>query len=125
MRKLTLGRLAVYAVLLVGTVAFSFPFVWMAGSSVKVDQELYTQELRVLPQEALPRDRSPYYEERRLDPLPGTNERRAEVLPRIEELVTQRLPALPPDGIVPVAQGRTRRSRTAHPRRCSRGTSAD
>lgn len=90
MKRLTFSRAAIYLTLIIGSIVFSFPFVWMASSSVKVDRELYTPELRVLPQKALPRAQSPYYEDRRLAALPGTAELQAEILPKLREIVRER-----------------------------------
>ncbi len=97
------SRLLIYAVLLIGAIAFSFPFVWMVSTSVKVDQELFTQDLQILPQQPLPRQQSPYYQTRRLDPLPGSTSRQATVLPQIRDIVRSRLPDLPPEGVEAVA----------------------
>lgn len=99
------ARLAIYAILLVGAVVFSFPFVWMMASSVKVDRELFTPELRVLPQQPLPRPVSPYYEERRLSGLPGEGgEWRDTVLTGLQALVRERDPGLPEAAIAPLAE---------------------
>lgn len=97
------SRLLIYAVLLLGAIAFSFPFVWMVSTSVKVDQELFTQDLQILPQQPLPREQSPYYQTRRLDPLPGSTQRQAIMLPQIRDIVRLRLPNLPPEGVEAVA----------------------
>jgi ABC-type glycerol-3-phosphate transport system permease component len=96
-------RILIYLTLLIGAIAFSFPFVWLVSTSVKVDQELFTADLNIFPQQALPREVSPYFETRRLDALPGSAERQAEVLPKLRELVRERRPTLDEEGVVAVA----------------------
>jgi multiple sugar transport system permease protein len=47
-----LSRLAtviIYATLVAGGVIFSFPFLWLASTSVKTDRELYTGQLGIFP----------------------------------------------------------------------------
>jgi len=104
MKRPALSRVAIYLTLIVGSLIFSFPFVWMASSSMKVDRELFTPELRVLPQQPLPRAQSPYHEDRRLTALPGSATLQAEVLPKLRDLVRERLPLLPPEAVAPVAE---------------------
>ncbi len=58
-----LGRLATYLVLVAGSVVFSLPFVWMVGTSMKVDRELFTGELKFFPDAPRPRLSSPYIED--------------------------------------------------------------
>lgn len=94
MKPRLLGLLLTYLVLVAGAVMFSFPFLWLVSSSVKVDRELYTPTIRLLPQQPLPRERSPYFEERRLTPLPGTAERIEAVVPALQHLVLERVPGL-------------------------------
>lgn len=53
-------RLVTYALLLTGAVVFSLPFLWMVGTSMKADRELFTGDLRLFPQAPRPRLQSPY-----------------------------------------------------------------
>ena len=66
-----LGRVLVYGVLLGGAVLFSFPFLWMAATSFKVDRELFGKEFRLLPRRPEPRRMSPYVDERVYAALEG------------------------------------------------------
>lgn len=80
-----LGRWVVYAVLVVGAAVFSFPFVWMAATSVKVDREMQAKGIRVVPITPRPRLRSPYIDEQQFAELEGAYQ--AELLPGLEALV--------------------------------------
>ena len=39
----------IYALLIIGSAVFAFPFLWMASTSVKVDRELFTDDIRLKP----------------------------------------------------------------------------
>lgn len=82
-------RLLVYALLILGTIIFSFPFVWMMASSTKVDRELYPEELTIFPQTPIPRQASPYVDDRFFADLPETVDRQNELLPGLVDLVRQ------------------------------------
>lgn len=58
-RKLLL-RLLVYTCLILGTVIFTFPFVVMVATSMKVDSELFPEKLQVFPNAPHARRSSPY-----------------------------------------------------------------
>ena len=51
---------ALYALLLAGSAVYSIPFLWMSTTSVKVDRELFTKDLRLLPMAPHPAAKSPY-----------------------------------------------------------------
>jgi multiple sugar transport system permease protein len=55
-----LRRLIIYMMLITGTVVFSIPFLWMAVTSVKVDREMFSRQLRVLPMAPSAPNTSPY-----------------------------------------------------------------
>lgn len=78
-------KLLAYALLLAGAVVFSFPFVWMAATSAKVDRELMSTELRVMPQMPDPRPRSPYIDPRLHARLQGPHQ--PLLLPYLGQLV--------------------------------------
>lgn len=61
----------IYALLLGGSLIFIWPFLWMAATSAKVDRELFSDTLRLLPQRPIPRGRSPYVDERLFANLHG------------------------------------------------------
>ncbi|MFN4244442.1 MAG: ABC transporter permease subunit [Tepidisphaerales bacterium] len=92
MKARPLSLALTYLVLIAGAVMFSFPFLWLVSSSIKVDRELYTPTIRLLPQQPLPRPKSPYFEDRRLTPLSGSAERLEAVLPALQRLVLERIP---------------------------------
>src|SRR5581483_5940729 len=54
----------VYALLACGAVIFSWPFVWMTSTSVKIDREIFAEKLHMFPQRPIPALRSPYVDER-------------------------------------------------------------
>ncbi len=97
------SRAVIYLTLFIGAIVFSFPFVWLVSTSVKVDQELFTADLNILPQRPLARKHSPYFEKRRLDALSGTAQRQAEVLPKLREIIRERKSDLDEDGVAAVA----------------------
>ena len=52
--------LLVYGLLASGALIFSFPFLWLAATSVKVDRELMRTDRSMLPMQPIPRVASPY-----------------------------------------------------------------
>ncbi len=55
------GRwLLIYGLLLGGAIIFSLPFVWMIGTSFKVDREMFGEEITFLPMRPIPAPASPY-----------------------------------------------------------------
>ncbi|NQU11971.1 ABC transporter permease subunit [bacterium] len=73
----------VYVLLLGGAVVFSWPFLWMATTSVKVDREMFGDRIRLWPQQPIPRAESPYIETRQYRDLKGP--RLSELLPVLEQ----------------------------------------
>jgi len=61
----------IYLLLGAGAVVFSFPFLWMATTSVKVDRELQTKELELFPLTPHPRQVSPYVDDQYYKDLEG------------------------------------------------------
>jgi ABC-type glycerol-3-phosphate transport system permease component len=92
-----LRRIPLYVLLIIGSVVFSFPFVWLAATSVKVDRELFTGDLRIKPLTPSPRAASPYIDTEYFAELSGTAERQADVLPLLEKLARQTGYELPGD----------------------------
>ena len=72
----TLRVLLIYVLLIVGSLVFVWPFLWMTATSAKLDRELFGERLRLLPQRPIPRLHSPYVDDRLFDDLHG---------PRLEE----------------------------------------
>ena len=52
--------LLIYGLLIAGALIFAFPFVWMVATSFKLDREMATDRMRLLPAAPRPRDASPY-----------------------------------------------------------------
>lgn len=68
MRSMRMARvLTIYGLLLGGAVIFSLPFVWMIGTSMKVDREMYTEEIQLFPMRPVPAEVSPYVDDRYFD----------------------------------------------------------
>lgn len=56
--------LMIYGLLLGGAVVFSLPFVWMIGTSFKVDREMYGDSIALFPMRPVPAETSPYVDGR-------------------------------------------------------------
>ncbi|MCZ7592378.1 MAG: hypothetical protein M5U15_09600 [Kiritimatiellae bacterium] len=59
--------LIIYGLLLGGAVLFSLPFVWMIGTSFKVDREMFGEKITFWPMSPLPVRSSPYLDARYFD----------------------------------------------------------
>jgi multiple sugar transport system permease protein len=57
-------RAVVYTFLTVGAIVFSFPFVWMAATSLKTERELFRKQFSIVPEIPDPPAQSPYYDDR-------------------------------------------------------------
>jgi ABC-type glycerol-3-phosphate transport system permease component len=71
-----------YALLIGGALIFSWPFLWMATTSVKVDRELFGEKLRLFPTRPIPHPQSPYVDTRHFQDVEGP--RMDALLPVIE-----------------------------------------
>jgi ABC-type glycerol-3-phosphate transport system permease component len=101
-------RLAIYFALLVGSVVFAWPFLWMASTSVKLERELFNARAGILPQSPRPKLRSPYIDDRLFADTKGP--RMDEALVIIEAKVTSIAPdwpaeVVPTNGIKQIARG--------------------
>ncbi|MCO6400526.1 MAG: carbohydrate ABC transporter permease [Verrucomicrobia bacterium] len=56
--------LIIYGLLLGGGILFSLPFVWMIGTSFKVDREMFSGKLNLWPMRPIPAQASPYLDSR-------------------------------------------------------------
>jgi len=79
------GRAAAYCALIAGAAVFSFPFLWMAATSVKVDRELQTRDLRIVPLSPHPQARSPYIDTAYYADLEGPWQQ--QLLPALEQMI--------------------------------------
>jgi len=58
------GRLLLHATLIVCSIIFLLPYAWLVGTSWKLDKELRSETVRILPQRPIPRVVGPYVDER-------------------------------------------------------------
>ncbi len=101
--------LVLYGLLVGGSAVFALPFLWMVGTSFKVDREMFTERLTLFPGRPIPAQRSPFLDQHYYAP---TDLERYE---RVKEVILQRLqedPAIAsapggdhPDAEAIVAQG--------------------
>lgn len=54
------SALLIYGLLLGGASIFTIPFIWMVGTSVKVDREMFGEKITLLPRRPVPAISSPY-----------------------------------------------------------------
>ena len=90
-----INKSIIYLLLVTGAVVFSFPFLWMAATSVKVDREVKAKELELFPMTPRPRQVSPYVDDRYFAELEGPFQ--DTLLPRIARIVHDSGFKLPPD----------------------------
>ena len=57
-------RLLIYVLLFAGSLLFAWPFIWMVGTSIKLDREVLSNRSSVLPEQPIPRSKSPYLDDR-------------------------------------------------------------
>ncbi len=87
--------LVIYGLLLGGAVLFSMPFVWMIGTSFKVDREMFGERITFWPMRPVPAAASPYLDPRYFPAANSATFRTAE--PILREAITahqDRIPAL-------------------------------
>ena len=88
-------RVWIYVLLLVGSLIFAWPFVWMATTSVKVDREMFVEQMHVWPERPIPQIKSPYIDTRYYEDLSGKHQ---DVLLPVLEAHLQKLDyAWPPE----------------------------
>lgn len=75
-------RAAIYTLLSIGALVFSWPLLWMLGTSVKADKEIFTSSRSVMPQAPRPVAQSPYVDTRHFAKAEGP--RLKELLPVLE-----------------------------------------
>jgi len=56
--------LLIYGLLLGGSMIFALPFVWMIGTSFKVDREMFGEKITLWPMTPIPATKSPYLDTR-------------------------------------------------------------
>jgi multiple sugar transport system permease protein len=78
-------RFLVYFLLIAGSLVFAWPFIWMAGTSVKLEREVLSNPSRLLPERPIPRMKSPYLDGRMFSEVTGP--RHDEAIAIIEEQI--------------------------------------
>lgn len=58
--KNTASWFTIYGLLLGGAIIFSLPFLWMIGTSFKVDREMFGEQITFMPMRPVPAKHSPY-----------------------------------------------------------------
>ena len=58
------GRLLIYVLLFAGSLLFAWPFIWIVGTSIKLEREVLSNRSSVLPEQPVPRSKSPYLDDR-------------------------------------------------------------
>lgn len=58
-----------HALLMAGSLVFALPFVWLVGTSWKLDKEIMSDEITLMPQRPIAREQSPYVDPRQFPPL--------------------------------------------------------
>src|SRR5438270_13938026 len=76
-------RFIIYALLTFGSLLFAWPFIWMVGTSIKLEREVLSNRSSVLPEQPIPRSRSPYLDDRMFVHVDGP--RRDEAIAILEE----------------------------------------
>ncbi|MAE63405.1 MAG: hypothetical protein CMJ18_03965 [Phycisphaeraceae bacterium] len=100
MHRPRLETLVIFATLLAGAMLFAFPFLWMVGTSFKVNRELAIDRVRLLPAPPRPEPRTPFVDDRqfrspsRPDGVPEAVW--DEALPRLQAQAAQRIDAWNP-----------------------------
>jgi multiple sugar transport system permease protein len=64
-------RFIIYTLLILGALIFAWPFIWMIGTSIKLEREVLSNRSGVLPERPIPRSRSPYLDDRLFVPAGG------------------------------------------------------
>ena len=88
-------RFIVYSLLVVGSIVFCWPLLWMAFSSVKAGNELFSRKQHFLPETPAPALKSPFVDPHAYPDLEGA--RQAELLPALEAAIQPQMAALAPD----------------------------
>src|SRR6059058_4041880 len=76
-------RLLIYVLLFAGSLLFAWPFIWMVGTSIKLEREVLSNRSGVLPERPIPQSKSPYLDERIFVPVDGPH--RDEAIAILEE----------------------------------------
>jgi ABC-type glycerol-3-phosphate transport system permease component len=86
MKRSPIHQTLIYVLLIAGAIIFTFPFLWMVTSSMKVDREMYTDDLKVLPMTPRPVRVSPYIDPTFFLVLPDSIRKQDATIPQIEQI---------------------------------------
>src|SRR5438094_9351655 len=67
----------IYFTLALGALIFAWPFIWMIGTSIKLEREVLSNRSAVLPERPIPRSRSPYLDDRMFSQAGGPHREKA------------------------------------------------
>src|SRR5256885_7478405 len=70
-------RFIIYALLTFGSLIFAWPFIWMIGTSIKLEREVLSNRSGVLPERPIPRSRSLYLDDRMFSEAGGPHRDKA------------------------------------------------
>src|SRR5207244_5496402 len=84
----TIRLFIIYLLLILGSLIFAWPFIWMAGTSFKLEREVLSNRSRIFPERPIPRVKSPYLDDRIFSEVTGP--RRDEAIAIIEEQIRGR-----------------------------------
>ncbi|MDA0840158.1 MAG: carbohydrate ABC transporter permease [Planctomycetota bacterium] len=90
-----LEKYILHGVLIAGGLIFSFPFMWMVGTSMKVQREMSVEELEIAPDTPRPQVISPWIDERQFKITKSPDGMPREVwnqaLPELEEKIKEKI----------------------------------
>src|SRR5437868_1526337 len=81
-------RIFIYVLLIAGSLIFAWPFIWMVGTSIKLEHEVLSNRSRIFPERPIPRLKSPYIDDRIFASVTGP--RHDEAIAIIEEQIRGR-----------------------------------
>jgi multiple sugar transport system permease protein len=81
-------RIFIYVLLIIGSLIFAWPFIWMVGTSIKLEREVLSNRSRIFPERPIPRLKSPYIDDRIFANVTGP--RHDEAIAIIEEQIRGR-----------------------------------
>ncbi|MGA2605420.1 MAG: ABC transporter permease subunit [Verrucomicrobiia bacterium] len=87
----------IYVLLIVGAIIFSWPFLWMATTSIKIDREMFGEKIHLWPHRPIPQVKSPYIDQRFYDDVTGKH--MDELLATIEVDLQNMDPSVWPDDV--------------------------
>lgn len=102
----TARAMLIYGFLLGGAAVFTLPFLWMIGTSFKLDREMFSERLSLFPMRPVPAVKSPYLDRSYF--REPSDARYTHLAPLLRRLVVERAKALPKSsGITPAEWAET------------------